>query len=78
MKRKSKQRNYIIEEGERMKKVTGLKNGYYIRIIDGFYEVIDGNKCVFYGYCRKNTTVKEIANKKQYILPYFMSLQEDL
>ena len=32
---------------------------------------------------RQNNTfldekMKEIANKKQYILPYFMSLQEDL
>lgn len=46
-----------------MKKITGFKNGYYIRIIDGFYEVIDGNKVLFFGECRKNSTLQEIANK---------------
>lgn len=46
-----------------MKKITGFKKGYYIRIIDGFYEVIDGNRAVFYGECRKNSTIQEIANK---------------
>ena len=46
-----------------MKKITGIKKGYYIRIIDGFYEVIDGNRAVYYGECRKNSTIQEIANK---------------
>lgn len=46
-----------------MKKITGFKKGYYIRIIDSFYEVIDGNRAVFYGECRKNSTIKEIVNK---------------
>lgn len=32
------------EEREQMKKITGFKKGYYIRIIDGFYEVIDGTE----------------------------------
>lgn len=58
-------KNYPIykEEREQMKKVTGFKKGYYIRIIDGFYEVIDGHRCVFFGECRKNSTIQEIANK---------------
>ena len=46
-----------------MKKITGFKKGYYIRIIDGFYEVIDGSKVVFFGQCKKNSTIQEIANK---------------
>ena len=46
-----------------MKKITGFKKGYYIRIIDGFYEVIDGNRVLFFGECRKNSTIQEIANK---------------
>lgn len=46
-----------------MKKITGFKKGYYIRIIDGFYEVIDGNRVIYYGECRKNSTIQEIANK---------------
>lgn len=50
------------EEREQMKKVTGFKKGYYIRIIDGFYEIIAGNKVVQFGECRKNSTIQEIAN----------------
>ena len=46
-----------------MKKVTGFKSGYYIRIINGFYEVISGNKCCYYGYCKKDSTVEEIVSK---------------
>lgn len=46
-----------------MKKTTGFKQGYYIKIIDGFYEVISGNRVVYFGECRKNSTVQEIANK---------------
>lgn len=49
-----------------MKKIIGFKKGYYIRIIDGFYEVIDGNKVLFFGECRKNSTIQEIANKTSY------------
>ena len=51
------------EEREQMKKITGCKKGYYIRIIDGFYEVIDGNRVIHFGECRKNSTIQEIANK---------------
>lgn len=51
------------EEREQMKKITGFKKGYYIRIIDGFYEVIDGNRVVHFGECKKNSTIQEIANK---------------
>ena len=46
-----------------MKKITGFKKGYYIRIIDGFYEVIDGNRVVHFGQCKKNSTIQEIVNK---------------
>lgn len=46
-----------------MKKITGFKKGYYIKIIDGFYEVIDGNRVVHFGQCKKNSTIQEIANK---------------
>ena len=46
-----------------MKKIAGFKKGYYIRIIDGFYEVIDGNRVVHFGQCKKNSTIQEIANK---------------
>ena len=60
-----KKENHPIykEEREQMKKVTGFKKGYYIRIIDGFYEVIDGNRVIHFGECRKNSTIQEIANK---------------
>lgn len=51
------------EEREQMKKITGFKKGYYIRIINGFYEVIDGNRVVHFGQCKKNSTIQEIANK---------------
>ena len=51
------------EERKQMKKITGFKKGYYIRIIDGFYEVIDGNRVVHFGQCKKNSTIQEIANK---------------
>ena len=46
-----------------MKKTTGFKQGYYIKITDGFYEVISGNRVVYFGECRKNSTIQEIANK---------------
>lgn len=46
-----------------MKKITGFRKGYYIRIIDGFYEVIDGNRVVHFGQCKKNSTIQEIANQ---------------
>ena len=51
------------EERKQMKKITGFKKGYYIRIVDGFYEVIDGNRVVHFGQCKKNSTIQEIANK---------------
>ena len=46
-----------------MRKTTGFRKGYCIRIFNGFYEVADGNKAIFYGKCRKNSTIEEIANK---------------
>ena len=45
-----------------MKRI-GYRNGYRIQIKNGFYEVVDGKKCLFFGYCRKNSTIQEIANK---------------
>lgn len=45
-----------------MKRI-GYRNGYRIQIKDCFYEVVDGKKCLFFGYCRKNSTIQEIANK---------------
>lgn len=46
-----------------MKKLTGYRNGYRIVIIDGFYEVIDGRKVLYFGKCRKNSTIQEVVNK---------------
>ena len=48
---------------EDMKRISGYKRGYHIKIADGFYEVISGNRVVFFGECRKNSTIQEIANK---------------
>lgn len=45
-----------------MKRI-GYRNGYRIQIKDGFYEVVDGKRICHYGYCRKNSTIQEIANK---------------
>lgn len=44
-------------------KRTGYRLGYRIQIKDGFYEVVDGKRICHYGYCRKNSTIQEIANK---------------
>ena len=46
-----------------MSKRIGYRLGYRIQIINGFYEVVDGKRCLFYGQCRKNSTIQEIANK---------------
>lgn len=46
-----------------MKKLTGFRNGYRVQIIDGFYEVIDGRKVLYFGKCRKNSTIQEVVNK---------------
>lgn len=46
-----------------MKKMAGYKNGYRIQIIDGFYEVIDGRRVLYFGKCRKNNTIQEVVNK---------------
>lgn len=46
-----------------MKKLTGYRNGYRIQIIDGFYEVIDGKKVLYFGKCRKSSTIQEVVNK---------------
>lgn len=45
-----------------MKRI-GYRLGYKIQIKDGFYEVVDGKRIYYYGYCRKNSTIQEIANK---------------
>lgn len=46
-----------------MSKRIGYRLGYRIQIINGFYEVVDGKRCLFFGQCRKNSTIQEIANK---------------
>lgn len=46
-----------------MSKRIGYRLGYRIQIINGFYEVTEGKRCLFYGQCRKNSTIQEIANK---------------
>lgn len=46
-----------------MSKRIGYRLGYRIQIINGFYEVVSGNRVVFFGECRKNSTIQEIANK---------------
>lgn len=46
-----------------MKKLIGYRNGYRIQIVDGFYEVIDGKKVLYFGKCRKNSTLQEVVNK---------------
>lgn len=46
-----------------MKKLIGYRNGYRIQIIDGFYEVIDGRRVLYFGKCRKSSTIQEVANK---------------
>lgn len=46
-----------------MKKLIGYRNGYRIQIIDGFYEVIDGRRVLYFGKCRRNSTIQEVINK---------------
>lgn len=46
-----------------MKKLTGYRKGYKIQIINGFYEVIDGRRVLYFGKCRKNSTIQEVVNK---------------
>lgn len=46
-----------------MSKRIGYRLGYRIQIFNGFYEVVDGKRCFFFGQCRKNSTIQEIANK---------------
>lgn len=46
-----------------MKKQIGYRHGYRITIRDCFYEVTEGKRCVYFGECRKNSTIQEIANK---------------
>ena len=46
-----------------MSKRIGYRLGYRIQIVNGFYEVVDGKRCLFFGQCRKNSTIQEIANK---------------
>jgi len=44
-------------------KKVGYKHGYRIVIHNGFYEIFDKNKAVFYGTCSSDSTVQEIADK---------------
>ena len=46
-----------------MRKEIGYKHGYRITISNGFYEVIDGRRVVYFGQCKKRVTIQEIANK---------------
>lgn len=46
-----------------MKRLTGYRNGYRIQIINGFYEVVDGRRVLYFGKCRKNSTIQEVVNK---------------
>ncbi len=46
-----------------MRKIKGYRRGYRIQITDGFYEVIQGNRVIYFGSCRKNSTIQEIVNK---------------
>lgn len=46
-----------------MKKIKGYRRGYRIQIIDGFYEVIQGNRVIYFGNGKKNSTIQEIVNK---------------
>lgn len=45
-----------------MKRI-GYRNGYKIQIQNGFYEVSSGNRIYYFGNCRNNITIQEIANK---------------
>lgn len=46
-----------------MRKIIGYKQGYRIIISDGFYEVIDGRRVVYFGECNKSSTIQEIINQ---------------
>lgn len=46
-----------------MKKITGFKKGCYIRIIDGFYELIDEKTVLYFGELKHRPTVQEVWNK---------------
>lgn len=46
-----------------MRRRIGHKMGYRIQITNGFYEVISGRRVVYYGHCKQNTTIQEIANR---------------
>ena len=52
-----------MEETENMKKQIGYKLGYRIIIRNSFYEVTEGKRAIYYGQCRKNSTIQEIVNK---------------
>ena len=45
-----------------MQKQIGYRQGYKIIIRDCFYEVTEGKRVLYYGNCRKNSTIQEIAN----------------
>ena len=46
-----------------MKKQIGYRHGYRITIRDCFYEVTEGRRVLYFGECRKNSTIQEIVNK---------------
>lgn len=46
-----------------MKKQIGYRHGYRITIRDCFYEVTEGKRVLYFGECRKNSTIQEIVNK---------------
>lgn len=46
-----------------MKKKIGYRQGYRITIRDCFYEVTEGKRVLYFGECRKNSTIQEIANQ---------------
>lgn len=46
-----------------MKKQMRYMQGYRITIRDCFYEVTEGKRVLYFGECRKNSTIQEIVNK---------------
>ena len=46
-----------------MERKIGYKLGYQIRICNGFYEVSYGKRVVYYGKCRRGSTIQEIVEK---------------
>ena len=67
------------EEREQMKKITGFKKGYYIRIIDGFYEVISAyNKDLAEALRPDDNTPQCLKVEKETVLRNMIKLLEHL